>query len=152
MHDDAAHPARQSADLRFFRLRLLVKTLWHATGGRFPARPRRADPRLLHAYLIVGHPNSDEQAVEGAMTFAHRLGIRIMLSKFSPIPGTPDGEECRRWIDLGEPLRHNKTAFVVNRLGALEINRLKILAGQLNESIEEPGQSACAETHRPEAI
>ena len=67
------------------------------------------------------------------MTFAHRLGIRIMLSKFSPIPGTPDGEECRRWIDLGEPLRHNKTAFVVNRLGALEINRLKILAGQLRE-------------------
>ena len=53
------------------------------------------------------------------MTFAHRLGIRVMLSEFSPIPGTPDGEECRRWIDLDEPLRHNKTAFVAHRLGAL---------------------------------
>lgn len=111
-----------------------------------------ANPRLLHAYLIVGHPNSDEQAVEESMTFAHRLGIKVMLSEFSPIPGTPDGEEFRRWIDLGEPLRHNKTAFVVNRLGALEINTLKTLARRLNESIEEPGQSAGAETHRPEAI
>jgi len=118
-----------------------------------------ADPRQLHAYLIVGHPNGDEQAVEESMTFAHRLGIKVMLSEFSPIPGTPDGEECRRWIDLDEPLRHNKTAFVVNRLGALEINRLKTLARRLNERIEEPGQSACttttfetAETHRPEAI
>ena len=111
-----------------------------------------ANPRLLHAYLIVGHPNSDEQAVEESMIFAHRLGIKVMLSEFSPIPGTPDGEECRRWIDLGEPLRHNKTAFVVNRLGALEINRLKTLGRRLNESLVEAAQSACAETHRPEVI
>ena len=116
-----------------------------------------ADPGLLHAYLIVGHPNSDEQSLEESMTFAHRLGIRVMLSEFSPIPGTPDGEECRRWIDLDEPLRHNKTAFVVHRLGALEINRLKTLARRLNERIGEPGQNGntttpSLETNRPEAI
>jgi hypothetical protein len=95
-----------------------------------------ADPAEIHAYLIVGHPNDEEQAVEDSMHFAHRLGIKIRLSEFSPIPGTPDGERCRRWIDLDEPLRHNKTAFVIARLGTSEINRLKTLAGQLNHPLD----------------
>lgn len=99
------------------------------------------DPHGLYAYLIVGHPKSDEQAVEASMLFAHALGIKVMLSEFSPIPGTPDGEQCRRWIDLDEPLRHNKTAFVINRLGSMEINRLKTLASCLNQRLGNPIQS-----------
>ena len=94
-----------------------------------------ADPRQIHAYLIVGHPNSNDQDVESSMGFAHGLGIKVMLSEFSPIPGTPDGAQCRRWIDLDEPLRHNKTAFAIQRLGAGEINRLKTLAGRLNREL-----------------
>jgi radical SAM superfamily enzyme YgiQ (UPF0313 family) len=95
-----------------------------------------ADPRRLHAYLIVGHPNSEEQSVEESMYFANSLGIKVMLSEFSPIPGTPDGEYCRRWVDLDEPLWHNKTAFVIRWLGDREINRLKHLAGQLNRLLD----------------
>ncbi len=94
-----------------------------------------AEPRGLHAYLIVGHPGGDEQAVEDSMRFAHGLGIRVMLSEFSPIPGTPDGEQARRWADLEEPLWHNKTAFAALRLGAVEINRLKGLVGELNRRL-----------------
>lgn len=101
-----------------------------------------ADEHLIYAYLIVGHPNSDEQAVEASMQFAHNLGIRIMLSEFSPLPGTPDGEMCRRWIDIDEPLRHNKTAFVVNRLGTAEINRLKTLTSRLNQRVGRANKSA----------
>lgn len=70
------------------------------------------------------------------MHYAHGLGIRVMLSEFSPLPGSPDGEMCRRWIDLDEPLRHNKTAFVIDRLGIAEINRLKTLASRLNQRVE----------------
>jgi radical SAM superfamily enzyme YgiQ (UPF0313 family) len=92
-----------------------------------------ADARQLHGYLIVGHPSGDEQAVEASMAFAHGLGIKVTLSEFSLIPGTPDGERCREWIDLDEPLRHNKTVFVIRRLGAKEINRLKTMAGRLNQ-------------------
>ena len=80
-----------------------------------------ADPRYLHAYLIIGHPNGDEQNVEDSMRFAHTLGIKVALSEFSPIPGTPDGEQCRRWIDFSEPLWHNKTAFTIQRLGSAEV-------------------------------
>jgi hypothetical protein len=51
-----------------------------------------------------------------------------MLSEFSPIPGTSDGELCRRQVDLEEPLSHNKTYFTLLSLGDTEINRLKNLA------------------------
>jgi hypothetical protein len=94
-----------------------------------------ADARGLHAYLIVGHCSGDEQSVEESMYFANRLGIRVMLSEFSPIPRTPDGEKCRAWVDLDEPLWHNKTAFVIRSLGDTEINRLKTMAGRLNRRL-----------------
>ena len=106
-----------------------------------------ADRRGLHAYLIIGHPNSEEQAVEDSIQMAHRLGIRVMLSEFSPIPGTPDGEQCRRWIDLDEPLWHNKTVFTQRRLGATEVNRLKLLVSELNHRLAmgEPVRAITAE-------
>lgn len=93
------------------------------------------DPDRLHAYIIIGHPKSDEQQVENSIRFAHGLGIRIMLSEFSPIPGTPDGELCREWTELAEPLSHNKTAFALRRLGPQELNRLKQLAKDLNRQL-----------------
>jgi hypothetical protein len=93
------------------------------------------EARRIHAYIIIGHPKTDEQQVENSICFAHGLGIRIVLSEFSPIPGTPDGELCRGWTDLAEPLLHNKTAFALSRLGPLELNRLKQLAKDLNRQL-----------------
>jgi radical SAM superfamily enzyme YgiQ (UPF0313 family) len=95
-----------------------------------------ADQGCIHAYLIVGHPAGDEQGVEESMRFAHSLGIKVMLSEFSPIPGTSDGESCRRRIDLSEPLCHNKTVFTLRMLGQVELNRLKILSSELNRSLQ----------------
>lgn len=94
-----------------------------------------ADGRQLHAYLIVGHPNGGEQNVLQAMEFANSLGIRVMLSEFSPLPGTPDGEICRTWIDLDEPLAHNKTAFSMRKIGPDRINYLKNQANALNRKL-----------------
>jgi hypothetical protein len=89
----------------------------------------------ITAYQILGHPNSDVQELEASIHFVHDLGIRGMLADFSPIPGTPDGEACRRWVDLDEPLLHNNTAFPVFRLGYDETNRLKDLQQRLNRSL-----------------
>jgi hypothetical protein len=93
-----------------------------------------ADPVDITAYQIIGHPQSDVQELETSMRFVHGLGIRGMLADFSPIPGTPDGEACRRWVDLDEPLMHNKTAFPILRLGFDEVNRLKDMQRALNRS------------------
>jgi radical SAM superfamily enzyme YgiQ (UPF0313 family) len=94
----------------------------------------RAGVDLQHmtAYLIMGHPHGEQQDVETSMRFANRLGLRLMLSEFSPIPGTPDGEMCRQWVDLDEPLWHNKTIFPLRFLGAEDVQRLKQLCRELN--------------------
>lgn len=95
-----------------------------------------ADIHQITAYLIIAHPQTDQQDVEASMHFAHSLGLRLMLSEFSPIPGTPDGERCRQWVDLDEPLWHNKTAFPLVFLGAPEVQRLKALCRALNNRLE----------------
>jgi len=91
-----------------------------------------AVPASITAYQILGHPYSDIQELEASMRFVNSLGIRGMLADFSPIPGTPDGEYCRRWVDMDEPLMHNKTAFPIFLLGFDETNQLKDLQRKLN--------------------
>jgi hypothetical protein len=101
-----------------------------------------AERENITAYLIVGHPHADLQHVEDSMRFAHDQGIRVMLSEFSPIPGTPDGEECRRWVDLDEPLWHNKTVFPLILLGLDRVQRLKALQHELNRTLTQPAALA----------
>jgi len=91
-----------------------------------------ANPLEITAYQILGHPNIAVQQLEDSMRFANSLGIRGMLADFSPIPGTQDGELCRKYVDLEEPLMHNKTAFPIILLGNDETNRLKDLQRKLN--------------------
>ena len=95
-----------------------------------------AEPADITAYNILGHPNIGIQQLEDSMRFVNSLGIRGMLADFSPIPGTPDGEFCKKWVNLDEPLLHNKTAFPVILLGLDETNRLKELQRRLNHSLE----------------
>jgi len=93
-----------------------------------------AEPSSITAYQILGHPYGDIQQLEESMRFVNSLGIRGMLADFSPIPGTPDGEYCRKWVDMDEPLFHNKTAFPIILMGFDETNRLKDLQRQLNRT------------------
>jgi radical SAM superfamily enzyme YgiQ (UPF0313 family) len=97
---------------------------------------KAAGARSITTYILVGHPDLDGRDVELSIRFAHGCGTKVLLSEFSPIPGTIDGEKCIRWADLAEPLSHNKTAFALRRLGAKEINRLKLLTHWLNSKLE----------------
>ncbi len=94
-----------------------------------------AEPANITAYQILGHPHIDTQQLEITMRFANSLGIRGTLADFSPIPGTPDGEYCRKWVDMDEPLMHNKTAFPIILMGFEKTNQLKDLQRQLNRQI-----------------
>ncbi len=94
-----------------------------------------AAPQNITAYQILGHPAIDIQQLEASMHFVNALGIRGMLADFSPIPSTPDGELCRKYADLNEPLLHNKTAFPIIMLGFDETNRLKDLQRKLNRNL-----------------
>lgn len=94
-----------------------------------------ADPHCITAYQIAGHPTQEIQELEASMRYVNSLGIRGMLADFSPLPGTVDGDACQRWIDLSEPLLHNKTAFPIMRFGFDSINRLKQLQRDLNREV-----------------
>lgn len=110
------------------------------TGGKVRAEEfaravrvlRAAGAEAVTAYIIAGHPESPPVEIESSMLFAHEQGARILLAEFAPIPGTPDGERCSEWVDLREPLNHNKTAFTLRILGPENTNRLKSLCRDLN--------------------
>jgi hypothetical protein len=89
---------------------------------------REAGARSITAYIIIGHPQSPGQDLEASIRFAAEQGARVMLSEFAPIPGTPDGEACRAYTDLDEPLNHNKTAFTMRFLGRERVDELKTLS------------------------
>jgi hypothetical protein len=91
-----------------------------------------AEAQEITAYQILGHPKTDIADLEESMRFVNSLGIRGMLADFSPVPGTTDGEYCRKWVDMDEPLFHNKTAFPIILWGFDQTNRLKDLQRQLN--------------------
>ena len=95
---------------------------------------RAAGAEFIAAYIIAGHPDQTEQDLERSVRFAHQCGARVLLSEFSPIPGTIDGDKCGKWADLNEPLSHNKTAFAIRRLGLEYLDRLKRLNHSLNDS------------------
>jgi hypothetical protein len=97
---------------------------------------RQAGAESITAYIIVGHPNSPQQDLEASIRFASEQGTRVMLSEFAPIPGTPDGEACRPYTDLDEPLNHNKMAFTWRFLGADRVDRLKSLCREVNRGVE----------------
>ena len=90
------------------------------------------EKRNVTTYVIAGHPDVKVQRLEETIRFAHDLGVRVMLSEYSPVPGTPDGERCRSLVELDEPLTHNKTAFTIGFLGWERIQALKALCRQLN--------------------
>jgi radical SAM superfamily enzyme YgiQ (UPF0313 family) len=110
------------------------------TGGKVYSEEFTAAVRMLReagassitAYIIIGHPDSQEQDLEASIRFAAASGARVMLSEFAPIPGTADGEACGVYTKLDEPLNHNKTAFTLRFLGARRVDDLKRLSRQMN--------------------
>jgi radical SAM superfamily enzyme YgiQ (UPF0313 family) len=127
----------------FFGLESSDVSWQHATGGKVYSDEfadavnhlRSAGAESITAYIMVGHPDSDIRDVELSIALARRCHTRVLLSEFSPIPGTIDGEKSRRWADLEEPLSHNKTAFAIRRLGVDPINELKSLTRSLNSQL-----------------
>lgn len=96
-----------------------------------------ADPKNIIAYALMGHPDSDIQQLEDSLKFANSLGIKVMLSDFSPIPGTKDGDACNKLTKISEPLNHSKTAFPIRLLGNDKVNRIKDLCRALNGGLGE---------------
>jgi len=88
------------------------------------------EPKNLNAYILCGIPGLDKKDVLETIKFAHSLGIRVMLSEYSPIPHTPLFKQLN--LDGIDPLWHNNTIFPYYSGNIEEIQRLKDFAKALN--------------------
>ncbi len=95
-----------------------------------------AEKRSITAYLIIGHPKFEIQNVEDSMKYVNSLGVRAMLADFSPIPVVADSKLCEKYVDMSEPLMHNKTVFPILVYGDDKVNRIKDLCRSLNRKVE----------------
>ncbi len=71
-------------------------------------------PEQIGAYVLMGLPGQEAEETAASMEFVLRLGIRVHLASFSPIPGTACWQEA---VDYGlisadtDPLLHNNSVF-----------------------------------------
>ena len=66
-------------------------------------------PCELGAYILAGLPGQTLSEVEDTVRYVHRLGVQAKLALFSPIPGTPDGDQAL--MHGADPLLHNNTVY-----------------------------------------
>jgi len=89
----------------------------------------------LTAYLMVGHPKQTETEVVESINFVSGCGIKVMLAEYSPIPDTPDGESCAKFVDLSEPLFHNNSVFPLFTFGKEKMQKIKDLVRNKNKEL-----------------
>jgi radical SAM superfamily enzyme YgiQ (UPF0313 family) len=89
----------------------------------------------LGAYLLAGLPGQPLSEVEASVRLVHGLGVQAKLALFSPIPGTPDGDQALPPdTDL---LFHNSTVYpYLHGAGHVgELQRIKLLAKDGNRAL-----------------
>jgi hypothetical protein len=88
--------------------------------------------REVAAYVLVGRPGQDVEAVRATAAYAHQLGVQVSVAQFSPIPGT------REWgaaVAAGnipadaDPLLHNKSVYPCAHAEAWEALKVQIREG-----------------------
>ena len=89
----------------------------------------------ITAYVFMGLLGQTMEEVERALIHVNSLGIRAMLSEFSPIPRTPLGDRAIKEYALNDLLLTNCSVFPLISMGEDAVRYLKNLKNRLNEKI-----------------
>jgi len=90
-------------------------------------------PREVGVYVMMGMPAQPFEEVYETMRFVHKLGARILLVEYSPIPGTKEWEKTGLADDI-DPLLHNNSIFPLYKVKDWrEFQKLKDEALKLNQ-------------------
>jgi radical SAM superfamily enzyme YgiQ (UPF0313 family) len=87
----------------------------------------------IAAYVMAGLPGQGREEVETSVRFAASCGARVLVSEYSPVPGTALWEESVRASRLplaDEPLCHNNSVLPLEWAGFTmdDLDRVKSLA------------------------
>ncbi len=93
------------------------------------------DRKYITAYVFMGLPGMTQNEVESALYHVNSLGIKVMLSEYSPIPGTPLGDRALKEYDINDLLLTNCSVFPLLSMGHDRVRYLKNLKNRLNASI-----------------
>lgn len=89
-------------------------------------------PSQVGIYVMMGMPDQPFEEVYKTMQFVHRLGAKILLVEYSPIPGTKEWQKSRLDDSL-DPLLHNNSLFPLYDVRDWkEFQKLKDEARRLN--------------------
>jgi hypothetical protein len=97
-------------------------------------------PEQLRVYILAGLPGQRAEEVEESVRYAHKAGVRVMLARYSPVPGTalwPVSVQKSRYPIEEEPLYHNNTFFSMEWDGFTrsDLQRMQDLTVELNRNI-----------------
>ena len=97
--------------------------------------------KRIEAYVLVGLPGQLLEEMVESMLAMHRLGIKIRLSEFSPIPGTREWERALQLEEMPEDadlLLTNNSVYPINQ-GTEKfrlIEQLRFLSRILNQAVD----------------
>ncbi|MBI4243203.1 MAG: radical SAM protein [Planctomycetes bacterium] len=97
------------------------------------------DMNDVGAYVLMGLPDQTYEEIVDTFMFVNSIGVKIYISMFSPVPGTPEYQICvnKYGLDQTEPLFTNKTLYGgVNRSRYFELERIRQLVLRLNKQFE----------------
>lgn len=142
--------ARAMRRAGFVRPRLALETAdpgrQRATGGKVRTeeveralaclREAGYAPSEVGINVLLGLPGQSREEVVASLELVHRLGARIHLEEYAPVPGTPAYRESGLPPDA-DPLLHNNTVFLLRGPDDYgEVQRIKDLAHRLNRELK----------------
>jgi len=92
------------------------------------------EPWQITAYLFLGIPGQTLEEIEESIRVVTSYGVRVSLSEFSPIPGTPLGDEAIQRYQIKDPLLTNNSVFPILVYGFEAVNYLKNLKNTLEKT------------------
>lgn len=84
----------------------------------------------IYTYLLAGAPGMDFESVERSILYVAKIGVKVSLAEFSPIPGTKMEEK------LSDPLLTNNTVYYHYKKKEKEMAGVKKLAKEVNRNID----------------
>lgn len=90
----------------------------------------------ITAYLLMGLPGQPPEEVIYGLETLREYGIRVMLSEYSPIPGTPLGDGAIRKYKIRDPILTNCSVFPIIQYGIETVNYLKNIKNEILRNLK----------------